>query len=233
MIPDAVAAGAVAVWGGLCAADQRSLGGRQIHQPIVAAAAAGLILGAPDRGLLVGLWMQLVWAVPLPLGGRLLPDTGSAAVAATVVAAAVAGPAGLFAALLFGLLVARVTIPWERALREANDRREMSVLSAPGGGLGRTVLLGAAGPFLRGLLLTLSAVPFAVVAAHYLNPSGVQRVGVFDGLQQGLIGGAACLGLAALLLHFRSHSGASGLRWIAGGALLGAAGRLLGLLGPP
>ena len=231
MIPGAIAVAAVAVWGGLCAADQRALGARQFHQPIVAAVGAGWILGAADRGLLIGLWMQLVWAVPLPLGGRLLPDTGSAAVAATVLAVLVPGPVGLLAALLLGLLVARVTIPWERALREANERRESRALDGSWGDLRRGILLGVLGPVLRGVLLALSACLIGALAASSLGSVEVVTIGRLAALQPAVIGGAACVGLAVLLLHFQSEVGRTGMRWIAGGALLGAAARLLGLVG--
>lgn len=230
MTPGAIDAAALAVWGGLCSADQRALGARQIHQPIVAGVVAGWILGDVDRGLLVGLWLQLVWAVPLPFGGRLLPDSGSAAVAAVIMASLVAGPAGLLAALLFGLLVARLSIPWERALREANERRERAAFSGPGGNLGRAVALGVAGPFLRGVCLSLVAVPAAVPVALCLRSIGPVGAGHLAALQQGLLGGAAVMGLALLLLHFRSEVTGSRMRWIVGGLLLGAAVRLLGSL---
>jgi hypothetical protein len=170
------------LWAGICAADQRALGARQLHQPIVAAAGAGILLHAPERALLVGLWFQLVWVAPMPIGGVLLADTGSAAIAATIVAVAVAGPAGLGAALLVGLVVGSLSIPWERALRAGNGRIERDALGLdrPGGGqigigsrvaasgstfgvsggirdrsgraLDRAIIRGIAGPFMRGVL---------------------------------------------------------------------------------
>jgi hypothetical protein len=175
-----VALVAVLLWAGLCAADQRALGARQIHQPLVAAVGAGLILHAPERALWIGIWFQLVWAAPMPIGGVILPDTGSAAIAAAVIAAIVPGEIGIGIALATGLLIGCGSIPWERALRDRNASREAAALelqndargSAGGGGpaaaprgesggrvasgaparpsLGGAILLGIAGPFARG-----------------------------------------------------------------------------------
>jgi mannose/fructose/N-acetylgalactosamine-specific phosphotransferase system component IIC len=233
MSQGAIAVAAVAAWGGVCAADQRALGARQFHQPIVAATAAGWILGAADRGLLVGLWLQLVWPVLLPLGGRILPDTGSAAVAAVLVATQIPGPTGLLAALLLGLLVARLTVPWEHALRDANERREQRALAQGGAGLGRAVALGVAGPFLRGALLAVLAFATARLAAPLLTSPDLAVLARPEAMQRGLIGGAACVGIVALLGHFRSEAGRTGVVWIACGALLGVAARALGFLGIP
>jgi hypothetical protein len=189
------------LWAGLCAADQRALGARQLHQPIVAAAGAGILLHAPERALLVGLWFQLVWVAPMPVGGVLLADAGSAAIAATIVAVAVTGPAGLGAALLVGLIVGSMSIPWERALRAGNGRRERDALGldragnvlsgigsragalgsasgAPGGIRGRSepsldgvIIRGIAGPFIRGVTCAGITMLFALLLAARLGGS--------------------------------------------------------------
>lgn len=214
----------VAIWGGLCSADQRSLGGRQIHQPIVAAVGAGLLLGAPIPALLVGLWLQLVWPVTMPVGGRLLPDTGAAGAAGGAMAALVAGPLGIMSGILLGLLFGFASIPWERRLRARNAAAEEAVLQQRGGkGLGRAVAGGIAGPFLRGAFCSLLAgMAGSALASPLADPATLAALGPAIGTAPGsLLGGAACVGLATLLHRVRAESGMGSVRWVAGGLLGG------------
>lgn len=225
MIPGVGGGWILLVWAGLCAADQRALASRQFHQPLVAAVIAGWILGAPDRGLLVGLWFQLVWPAPMPIGGTMLPDTGSVAVAATALAVAVPGGEGLLLAILLGLLIAWISIPWERRLRAANQRKEMAILARGGRGLGMAVAGGVAGPFLRGATCALFGLIVASVAKRLTGPPAPASFS--NALTIALIGGAAVLGLSGLLAHAQTEAGRRWLPWTAGGLAVGAAGRLL------
>ncbi len=246
---------AILFWAGLCAADQRASGSRQFHQPIVAAAGVGLILQAPERAFLVGMWLQLVWVAPMPIGGVILPDTGSAAIAAALVAAAVPGPLGIGAAIVVGLLVGAVSIPWERALRAANARREAGVLeadriedpkaggSSPGraagrglaaprrgaSSLGRAILLGVAGPFARGVLCVGAAMALGLALASTVQTAVFRPDSAFgsSSVERALLGGASCFGLAGLFLCVRPQRIRAGAAWVVGGVLLGLAGGLL------
>jgi hypothetical protein len=245
---------AILLWAGLCAADQRALGGRQLHQPIVAAAGAGLILHAPERALLVGMWLQFVWVAPMPIGGAILPDTGSAAIAAVLVAAAVPGPLGIGAAIVVGLLIGAMSIPWERALREANGRREEGALEADRAGAAGTgesppcqtaggaaasrsgasnlnlaIALGVAGPFARGVMCAgaAMAVGLALASAAGATPMGRDFANGSAAFERALLGGAACFGLAGLLLCIRPQKSRVGAAWVLAGVLIGLAGGLL------
>jgi mannose/fructose/N-acetylgalactosamine-specific phosphotransferase system component IIC len=213
------------VWAGLCAADQRAIGSRQIHQPLVAAVVAGWILGAPDRGLLVGLWLQLVWPAPMPIGGALLPDTGSVAVVAAILATAVPGGEGFLLAILFALLIAWISIPWERRLRTVNARTEERILANDGEGLGRAILGGVAGPFLRGVACATLALAVSAAARRWIEP--LPPTHISGSLTASLIGGAGTLGLSGLLARVQTETGRTWFSWAAGGLVAGAAGRLI------
>lgn len=215
----------ILVWAGLCSADQRAVASRQIHQPIVAAVVTGLIFGAPERALPVGLWLQLVWPTPMPIGGALLPDTGSAAIAASLVALAVPGGEGFLIAILFGLLVAWFTIPWERRLRRANGAREERALAARGKGLTGAIALGVGGPFLRGMVAAGAGLMFARYVGGWIEP--LPRTPVLGLLTKSLIGGAGALGLAGLLARVQRETGRTWFSWVSAGLLIGAAGRFL------
>lgn len=227
MIPSLPGLVLTALWAGLSSADQRALGGRQIHQPVVAAVIAGVILGSPERALLVGLWFQLVWIAPTPVGGRILPDTGATAVSAAVIAASVPGGLGLMAALVVGLLVAAVSIPWERALRKGNERREERALASQDPRLlRRAILSGITGPFLRGALCAGAAGAIALAlrdwpAAPFRGPGEtIIRTPI-------LLLAAALIAAMTLLPRVRQESGRSVFAWVVCGLLLGLGGRLL------
>lgn len=230
-MPPAIGYAAALIWTGICAADQRALGGRQLHQPIVAAVGIGLILGDPERALFIGLWMQLVWSTPMPVGGRLLPDTGSAAASAAIVSVLLPGWPGLAAALLLGLLIARLTISWEYSLRRHNGKRERDAISG-GNAIGlRAILLGVAGPFLRGMIFAALAIGAGLLMNRVAGSAESWPIAETGMVVEAMIGGAICVGLAALLLRFRTEIGRSGLAYIVGGILAGAAVRFILLAG--
>jgi hypothetical protein len=214
-----LAAATLLAWSALCAADQRALGGRQLHQPLVAAVVAGALLGDVERGLLLGLWFQLVWILLLPVGGVILPDTASAAVAAAILAARVPGVLGLGAGIVGGLAIGAASVPWEHALRRGNARREARALES--GRFGGAILHGLLGPAARGALcagLALgAAVPLRALAPR-LSSSTETEVA----LASALFGGAALTGLTRVAWHTSTELGGRGWAWI----LLGFCGGL-------
>lgn len=219
-----LAGAALLAWSALCAADQRALGGRQLHQPLVAAVVAGVLLGDVERALLIGLWFQLVWALLLPVGGVILPDTGSAAVAATILAVRVPGAAGLGAGILGGLAVGAASVPWERALREGNARREARALET--GRFGGPVLHGILGTALRGALfaglVVGASVPLRALGLRLPRSPEAERL-----IATALFGGAVLTGLARLTSHASIELGVRGWGWILLGVCGGLFARLL------
>ncbi len=213
-------------WSGLCSADQRALGGRQLHQPIVAATVAGLILGDPARGFLVGLWLQLVWATPMPVGGVILPDTGAAACAGAITAVFLPGGVGLLAAIAVALVWAAASVPWERSLRERNAAREEADLARIGRVGSRAILHGAAGPFGRGLLAAAATGAFAGFGSALIPEERLAWGGA--AIEGSLMGGAAVFGAAALLARARAGTPASSFAsWGGAGIACGLLGRIL------
>jgi hypothetical protein len=172
----------------------------------------------------VGLWLQLVWMVLLPVGGALLPDVGSAAVAAAVLAALLPGPPGIAVALAVALAVARGSIPWERALRTANAGRERRALET--GRLAGAIAHGAGGPALRGAVCAASA----VLAARALSPLPLFASGGWYLRAEWLpilLSGAMAVAVARILRHVVAENGRGGWGWLALGAGAGFAARWL------
>ncbi|MFB3909206.1 MAG: PTS sugar transporter subunit IIC [Candidatus Eisenbacteria bacterium] len=211
------------LWGGLCSADQRALGARQLHQPLVAASVAGLLLGDPLRGALAGIWLQLVWPAPLPVGGALLPDTGTAAVAAVIVASLLPGDLGWTVALVAGLAVGALGVAWEAQLREANGRREERALRA-GGGWGGAIAGGVAGAFTRGV----AGATLALALGWILRRAVPWPAATHPWLVWSLLAAASTLAVASLLPRVRTElAGRGSYLWLGAGLAIGATGRIL------
>lgn len=222
MSPGPVGWALLLLWSGLCSADQRAAGARQIHQPIVAASIAGLLAGDPGRAFLVGLWLQLVWAAPMPVGGAMLPDSGAAAVAGAIAAVLLPGSGGLFIAILAALAWASLSIPWERRLRAGNESREETDLKRFGRVRGGSILLGIAGPFVRGISIAGATGAAASIGSDWIPARWLHWGG--SRLEDGLLGGAAVVAVAVLLTRARAEAGRSFAVW----GVLGVAGGLAG-----
>lgn len=97
-------------WGTLVGVDFVTVPQGLLSRPIVAASVAGLLLGDPGAGLVVGMTLELYALDVLPIGAARYPDFGIAAVAAAAAAAhcpavmapAIAGLVGLPMAMLGG-----------------------------------------------------------------------------------------------------------------------------------
>lgn len=215
--------------GGLCAADTRAAGGRGFHFPLVAGVLAGWIARDPAAGLVCGAWFQLVWILPMPVGGTILPDASTAAIAAVIMRATLAPVTGealaLPLALALGTALAAASVPAERVARRWNARKEASIAA------GRpvpasAVCVGLAGPFLRGLL----SVALAIAAGGALRETG-PLAGPWVHLRApvipALLAGAAAVAATQLLVRARLEAGRAMWAWFLAAALAGAASRLV------
>ena len=92
-----------------------------LARPLVAGTLAGLCLGDPAVGLLVGSALELFALEVLPVGASRYPDHGPGAVGA-VIAVALAGTGELWRGVALGLVLALVGSWSLRRLRRANAR---------------------------------------------------------------------------------------------------------------
>ncbi len=176
---DGVAILILALMAGAVAVDTTAALQLMFSQPVVSGTLAGLVVGEPGTGLMIGLTLQLVWAGVLPVGGAGFPDAGVAAVvgagsAGLLVAAghpagwAVAS--GLLAALAMGAL-GRVVV---RRLRRWNitlaERAREAVLAGDIGGVRRAVLHAIGLRFSAAAVLSGVAVTIALLVAGALLP---------------------------------------------------------------
>ena len=102
---------ALTMLGGIVALDASSFGQLMLSRPLVSGALAGVIVGMPLEGALVGAMLEALSLSILPVGAAKYPETGTAAVAA-VGTLGISGvdptPASLLLIVVYGLL-------WQRA----------------------------------------------------------------------------------------------------------------------
>jgi len=89
--------------GGILAVEATSAGQFMVSRPLPSAIIAGLLLGSPEVGFLVGAILEAFHLPRLPLGGAIIPEGGPSAVAATALAIQVPGTEGLLASVVLGL----------------------------------------------------------------------------------------------------------------------------------
>lgn len=97
----------IALLGALLGLDVVSFPQAMISRPIVAATVAGAFIGEPERGLLIGVVLELIALDTLPFGASRYPEWGSAAVVGGALFAA--QPAGFYGALPAATLAALLT----------------------------------------------------------------------------------------------------------------------------
>ncbi len=202
-----IAACLLVLWTMAVAADERALGPLGLREPLVAAGAAGLMVGHPTAGWLMGLVLQSVWPGLQPLGGSRQPWAGpGAAVGALWLALLPAGigVAGFPIAIAAAVAAAWAGIGIEERLRARNDRRDCALAAAPsaerGARLGALIHLGvlecalAGGGVLAGFVI----LPFGLARA--LGVPLLDAWGGVDGLERAAAGGAvvAAAGLTSL-----------------------------------
>jgi mannose/fructose/N-acetylgalactosamine-specific phosphotransferase system component IIC len=212
----------IALLGAIVGLDVVSFPQAMISRPLVGATIAGVVLGHPAGGLLVGATLELIALETLPVGASRYPEWGSAAVVGGALFALRPLPtAGALTIAVLGALATAWIGGWTMyVIRRFNGAITRRWIPALGLGSGRAVIAiqtaGLAADFARGGLLTL----LAMVA---LNPIARALVGLWSldaRLSRAIVvaSAAAVAGGAAWKLFHNTP----GARWFfAGGLAIG------------
>lgn len=119
---------ALGTWSAL---DGTAVGQILLSRPLVSGGLAGLAVGDPALGLLVGGVLEAVHLVDFPVGAVRLPEAGPAAVPGVASAWILGGPGGLAVGVLLALLLARLGGASIIRLRQLNERLLEPVLEGP------------------------------------------------------------------------------------------------------
>lgn len=212
----------LAVLGAVLGLDVVSFPQAMISRPIVAATAAGAMLGQPVRGLVIGVTLEFFALESMPFGASRYPEWGSAAVVGGALFAMTPDntPAAMAVATLAGLVTAQIGGLSMIALRRWNAmwarRQQAGLLRGSGNTVVGLQLAGMTADLLRGGLLTMLALavfaPLRIaLLATFSFPNTLSRAVV--------VSTASAVGLAAV---WKVTSGAPGARWwLLGGLLVG------------
>ncbi len=177
---DAVSILVLALIAGAVAVDTTAALQLMFSQPVAAATCAGLVVGEPATGLMVGITLQLVWSGVLPVGGAGFPDAGVAAVVGAGTAGLLVGrghPAGwaIATGLLLALAVGSTGRIIVRRLRRWNitvaaGARE-AMLTGDLGGVRRAVLRAIGVRFSLAAALSAVVITVSLAVAAVLMPA--------------------------------------------------------------
>lgn len=168
----------IAAIGGLLSLDRTALGQFMISEPIVAAPLMGWFLGDTAAGIVIGMVLEMIWVLDLPVGTFVPADSTIAAIAATAIAVlgsrgdhALPGVMGFSLLLTTGM--APVTMLGDRFIRNQNARLAVWALNAGETDTDRRLvtahLAGLAAFFLKSFVLLLVLVPLGLGAVQMYN----------------------------------------------------------------
>lgn len=209
---------AVVGWGVLVGLDLVSVAQVMVARPFVAGTVAGLLLGDPGAGAVVGAVLELFALDMLPVGAVRYPDYGPAAVAAAATAAGAPSVLGLGPAVAVGLAVAYVGEWAMQGTRWLNSRDVQRCRA----GLDAGELASIRGVQWRGILrdtaralgVTVLGLALALIVRRWL-PLGVRGVVLTGTVAVGAALAVAMVG--ALRLGGRGKASA----WLAAGLVIG------------
>ena len=182
-----------------------------VSRPIVAATAAGALIGQPGRGLAMGVALEFFALETLPFGASRYPEWGSAAVVGGALFAMT--PDGTAAAMTSSVMLALVSASFSGSsmvvLRRWNaiwaKRQQARIARGSGSAVSALQIAGLSGDLIRGGLITaiglylLAPIHRAVIGIFTISPV-VSRATV--------VSIASAVGIAAVWKVVRTTSGA-------------------------
>jgi len=208
----------LALLGAVLGLDTVSFPQAMLSRPLVAATAAGALLGEPVRGLLVGVALEFFALETLPFGASRYPEWGGAAVVGGALFAMT--PDGTAAAMTVAVLAGLVTAGFGGIsmvlLRRLNARwaKRQQLGLARGSGLTVTglQLAGLTSDVVRGFVLTFAA----LVVFDTLRVALLSTIDISPVLSRAVVVSvASAVGLAAIFKVVRTTPGARW--WLLGG----------------
>lgn len=188
---------ALTLLGALLTLDGVTVGQFMVSRPLVAGALAGLVLGDPVTGLMVGAVLELFLLVSVPSGGGRFPEPGPATVVGVAAAAWTAGTGGVALGVAAGLVLGWLGAVTQSMQRHANGRwvpdpaREAVTPDQVAAGHGLAIAL----DFARGALVTAVGLTAVLAAGPWVargwplgaaDTQGVLLLGAFVSL--GIVG---------------------------------------------
>lgn len=175
----------IALIGGLLGLDRTAAGQFMVSEPIVAGPLTGWMLGDPMAGIIIGVLLELVWVLDMPIGAFVPADATISAVSATAIAALGSTGNAPLPVIGFSILLTAAMVPAtmraDGIIRHWNSRLADAVVTGSGPDAGRALarahLSGLPAFFMKSFVLYLVFLPLGLAAVSAFNhlPEHVHR----------------------------------------------------------
>jgi mannose PTS system EIIC component len=175
----------ISIIGGLLGLDRTAVGQFMVSQPLVAGPFTGWILGDVTAGLIIGIVLELIWLLDMPIGNFVPADATVVTVSACAIAI-LGKPGGATLSVVgFSLLLTTAMVPLtmqaDAFIRKRNSRLLENVLLSGSDNMAQAItrahLSGILVFFLKSFVLCLFIIPAGIVAVMLFDllPGTIHR----------------------------------------------------------
>ena len=175
----------ISIVGGLLGLDRTAVGQFMVSQPLVAGPLTGWLLGDATSGLIIGVVLELIWLLDMPIGNFVPADATIVTVSACAVTV-LGKPGGVTLSVIgFSLLLTTAMVPLtmqaDAFVRKRNSKLVEKVLSSGVDNIAQAVtrahLSGILAFFLKSFVLCLIIIPAGIIAVQLFEhlPATVHR----------------------------------------------------------
>jgi mannose/fructose/N-acetylgalactosamine-specific phosphotransferase system component IIC len=157
---------------GLLGLDRTAVGQFMVSQPLVAGPITGWLLGDASTGLIIGVVLELIWVLDIPIGNFVPADATIVTVSSCAIAILGKPGGSTLSVIGFSLLLSTAIVPLtmqaDTFIRKRNSKLVENVLSSDIDNMTQAVmraqLAGIAAFFLKSFVLCLIIIPVGIVA---------------------------------------------------------------------
>lgn len=162
----------ISIVGGLLGLDRTAVGQFMVSQPLVAGPITGWLLGDATTGLVIGVVLELIWLLDMPIGNFVPADATIVTVSACAVAVLGKPGGATLSTIGFSLLLTTAMVPLtmqaDTFIRKRNSKLVENVLSSGIDNMAQAVmrahLSGIPAFFLKSFVLCLVIIPAGIAA---------------------------------------------------------------------
>jgi PTS system mannose-specific IIC component len=162
----------ISIVGGLIGLDRTAVGQFMVSQPLVAGPITGWLLGDITSGLIIGVVLELIWILDMPIGNFVPADATIVTVSACAIAILGKPGGSTLPVIGFSLLLTTAIVPLtmqaDTFIRKRNSKLVEKVQTAVSDNMAHAVaraqLAGIAAFFLKSFVLCLITIPAGIAA---------------------------------------------------------------------
>ncbi|HYA87210.1 MAG TPA: PTS sugar transporter subunit IIC [Nitrospirota bacterium] len=162
----------ISIVGGLLGLDRTAVGQFMVSQPLVAGPCTGWMLGDATAGLIIGIVLEMIWLLDMPIGNFVPADATVVTVSACAIAILGKPGGDTLSVISFSLLLTTVMVPLtmqaDAFIRKRNSKLMENLLSSNAENMAQAIarahLSGISAFFLKSFVLCLVIIPAGIAA---------------------------------------------------------------------